>query len=248
MSRKLLVGLAVIVVIILAWITISRMNDGVETADAPVDAPLTTTEEADEVVVVPDQDAEPETNVDEAVDGADAEVLDTETVAVDEVDDAGDALETTVDETGDAVDDAADATGEAVEDAGAALDDAADEAEAEIEGETESLTADADAEVTTTTVPLTDEGAEGTDAAEVETTTVPLGTGTATAEVPTDADLPELLTEDGFEAEPLIAYVEASDLSDAEKADLTAQIEAAQEDETLVPALVEDMRTQFDVE
>ena len=193
MSRKLLVGLAVIVVAILAWITIARMDDGTEVADAPVEAPATETADTDATVV------ETETDAGEAVeDAADA----TAETAEDAADATGDAIDDAADATADAAGDAADATADAADDAADATADAADDA--------------ADA--------------------------------TAETDVPTDAELATLLTEDGFEAEPLVAYVEASDLTDAEKADLTARIEAAQDDETLVPALVADMRTEFDVE
>ncbi len=71
MSRNVIVGLAVLVVAVLAFIIVGRLGDAETAADAPVDAPLTTDEStADEEVVVvePDADADVEANTAEIVD------------------------------------------------------------------------------------------------------------------------------------------------------------------------------------
>lgn len=350
MSRNVIVGLAVLVLVVLAWIAIDRMNDGTEVADAQVDAPLTTTETADgDAAVVPEVTDEPTSNADvaaadvdtapiveeplvgddaetvaiepaegEAAEGADVDLAEGSASLVEQgegaveqaADATGDALAGAADATGDALETAAEETGEAAEAAGDVAAGAGAELAAEgeaVEAETvDGIVADAEAPVSeeevqaaeaadaeatpeagdaqvagatdaepaagtgttadagtatdagassdatggTSTVALAEEPITADDGANVTTTTVAIepveGEAAATAEAP--EDIGPLLTPGTFEVEPILAYIDGSDLEDAEKASLRDTVEAAGDDPSQVEAAIEELRASFEIE
>ena len=208
MSRNLIVGLAILVVAIFAWIVIGRLGDGEEVADAPVDAPLTTTEEAvegtDEVAVVPDPDTQPIANEEAVVEGAEVEV-----------DEAAEAVEDTAgnaaDATGDALTDAGEATANFAEDAADATADAAD-ATVDAAGDAVEATQDAAESATDAAAGAVDDAADATGEAVEET-----------ADVATDAG--DAVTEDAAEAGAEVeAAAEEAPLADGEVDGVEAEV------------------------
>jgi hypothetical protein len=286
MSRNLIVGLAVLVVAVLAWIAIDAFDDGSELADAQVDAPLTTATEDDAVVVEMDPDNDPTSNeaevVSAATDGAEAEaevVVDGTERATDSALEGGVPVEsatdnangiiasdeeieaaTVVEGTEAASEDALVAIEEEAETAAAATGEALETTGAEI-ADTAEATADA---VAGATVEATEELAEGTEELEgtesllaetdAEVVEVPVEGTTADAQAPLTAgdiavaDLPALLTEEGFDPDILVTYVEGSDLDDPTKVSLTDAIEDARDDPTALPTLREQMETEFEIQ
>ena len=311
MSRNVIIGLAVLVLVALAWIAIDSMNDGTEVADAPLDAPLTTTEtETDEVAVVPETTDEPTANAEEAVADLDTAPIveeqivgeDAEVVELEPVEEAGTelgegvaslaeegetAVETAAEETGDALAGAAAEVGEAAEAVGdtaagagtelagaldapeAALvetDEAADAADGgavvptidadgvsdrQPDAGADTIVADdaaTDAETTTATIVASDEPLVE-ERSDLTTQTVEIGSvvdDTAAVEAPDE--IATLLTPGTFAVEPILAYIEGSDLEDVQKASLRETVEAAGDDPAQVDAAIEELRTTFEIE
>ncbi|UWQ20788.1 hypothetical protein [Jannaschia sp. W003] len=272
MSRNVIVGLAVVVVAVLAWIVIARFDDGAEVADAPVDGPLTTEVEGDAVVVDVDPDAEPEANVEAVVDeaaplteaGEDAassleeanEVAEEEPqVPADAAPDAADSdavvLENEVTVVGDEaaaeVDEAADEVEAAADAVGDAASDAAAATGAAIENAAEA-TADAVGDAADATAEAVDDAGEAVenDDPEVVTTTVPITPAEGTVDA--DAEIAELLTPETFDADRLIVLIDESDLDADARTSLRTAVEEARDDPSLVDATIERIRTDLEIE
>ncbi|WP_299817215.1 hypothetical protein [uncultured Jannaschia sp.] len=273
MSRNVIVGLAVLVVAVLAWIVITRTDDVVETPDAVIaeegipaaDLDVAEDEET-EIVIEGDAEfveggAEAEPTVEEAIaDTAEAE-------PANEMPDTAEEAEAAADANGgeDVVaEDAAEA--EAVDAEAGTSAPAADTGTDAAATDDESAADGTDADATTGTDGSATNGAAATDDADTteadatETDTVDPNveavdeqTANATEDAietaaAAETDLDTLLTPEGFNAEDLIVVVDQSDLSDADKASLRTEIENAEDDRDLVPGVIDELRTRLDVE
>ena len=135
--------------------------------------------------------------------------------------------------TADAVDGAATELAEAADATEAATDEAVDETAAAADA-TEDAVEEETAELA--------EGATDENVT-VTTSTVPIQ---PVAEAPDD--IAPLLTPGTFDADPILAYIDASELEDVQKAELRTTVEAAGEDPEQVDSAIDVLKTTFEIE
>lgn len=238
MSRNLIVGLTVLVVAGLGWILIRGVTAPpppvIETAAPEAVAPVPAPEP------VPEPDDVPAAGPDVPAAGPVETVPEAATDAAQDADPANREAEAAAEGTGAAIDGGDASPSQATKDPAAGVGDtasgAADPGTDPAGGAAEIVAGEADAASSPTA------GSDGARAGEEPKVAIVIPA------VPRREDLPGLLTPEGFEAAPLLAYVEQADLEEDLRAEMRAAIERAQADATEIPAAIAELRDGLDIE